>query len=203
MDHYSYVWWEVERNTKEMYHVRTRIPGREGLLVDVGAVENVVGDAWVKRVSDILKLHNKKVQTMPMEKLMTLQGVGSGNSICNHKVVVPIKLASGQEGTFSAPVITGSDIPALLGLRSLREKRCLIDVCQRKLIQVGEGGYQLTLSPGSVCHELEIAPSGHLILPVAEWNSSANSEASPPFTNSQPFTKTAASKSAWHMHSEF
>ena len=70
---------------------------------------------------------------------------------------------------YKAPVLAGSPIPALWGLRSLQEHRALIDTFNNKLIEVGPGGYELKLSPGSIIHNLIRAPSGHLILPITEY----------------------------------
>ena len=171
-DLFTFVWWEIDAASKQqtVYHSRTRISGKEGLLVDIGAVDNVSGDMWVQRQADICARHGLKVKYTAMTTPLSLQGVGSGSSSCTTLAEVPVQFANGQAGSFKCPVISDSQVPALLGLRSLKAKRSVIDVFQRKLMCVGPGGYQLVLSPGSVVYDLEEAPSGHLLLPVSEWN---------------------------------
>jgi hypothetical protein len=56
-----------------------------------------------------------------------------------------------------------------LGLRSLIEKRALIDCFNKKLIFIGPGGYKLACSPGTRTFDLKQSPSGHLLLPVTCW----------------------------------
>ena len=70
---------------------------------------------------------------------------------------------------FTCPVLTDSDVPGLMGLCSLTNKRGLLDTFQDKLYFCGPGSYQITLSPGSRTFKLARAPSGHLVLPISEF----------------------------------
>jgi hypothetical protein len=67
-------------------------------------------------------------------------------------------------------MIPDSDLPALWGLRSIAAKRGLIDAYNQRIYLVGEGGYNLQCSPGTIHYDLETAPSGHLMLPVTCYN---------------------------------
>ena len=55
------------------------------------------------------------------------------------------------------------------GLRSLRDKRALIDCRGLKLHLLGEGDLRLNLPPGSRTFPLELSEGGHLILPIGEF----------------------------------
>jgi hypothetical protein len=72
--------------------------------------------------------------------------------------------------SFEAPIVgdSGANLPALLGLKSLREKGAILVLSPRdedlKLILPAEGGADIELSPGSVTYPLAVAPSGHLLL---------------------------------------
>ena len=86
-------------------------------------------------------------------------------------VAVPRHDGTAGGGTFTAPVVqgAGSDLPALLGLRSLEQQRAIIDTGNRTLILLGPGEVEITLPPGSVRVPLEKAPSGHLVMVIDEY----------------------------------
>eukprot|EP00975_Prorocentrum_lima_P027026 5683435-Prorocentrum_lima.AAC.1 len=48
--HAHYPWWPL-KEYDSVYHTATRLPGgdREGPLVDSGAYDKLMGDAWAKR----------------------------------------------------------------------------------------------------------------------------------------------------------
>jgi hypothetical protein len=76
------------------------------------------------------------------------------------------------QSTFSAPVVeqsTGKQLPALLGIRSMKAQRVLLDCIHNKYIIVGQGGFQLQLSPGSKVLTMVESRSGHLLLPCTSW----------------------------------
>ena len=79
----------------------------------------------------------------------------------------------GITGEFVAPVVgtenDPSDIPALLGMKSLKKYRSILDMVSDKLYLVGPGDIQLTLPPGSTVLNLEQSPSGHLLIPCSEF----------------------------------
>ena len=72
-------------------------------------------------------------------------------------------------GEHAAPTVKGSELPALLGLRSLNRKRAILDLVDNK---TGPGTYDLSkaMPPGTQTYQLKVAPSGHLLLPCAEWS---------------------------------
>ena len=76
----------------------------------------------------------------------------------------------GVQGVLTGIVVDDSDLPALLGVTSIEQRRGVIDTHTRRLIYPGPGGIQYTLSPGSQVFKLEKAISGHLLLPCSEWN---------------------------------
>ena len=74
-----------------------------------------------------------------------------------------------QVGTYNAPLIQGSATPALLGLKSLREHRALLDISSGMLHLCAPGEVQLTLPPGSESFPLSSAPTGHFLLPFQDY----------------------------------
>ena len=97
--------------------------------------------------------------------------MGAGAQQCTESMKVAVALSDGSLGTYEAPIVPNSPIPGLLGLLSLTEKRSLIDTYSKKIYFVGPGGYKIQLSPGSRALDLENSPSGHLLLPVTEFES--------------------------------
>ena len=163
----SYPWWEA--TTRQMqsltYHLKTRINGVVGLLVDPGAHDNLVGDRTIKAMSE---QSGKKIQYKKLLTPMAVEGVGKGGQTADQAGCVPIGL-EGSEGTFTAPIIPDSDLPPLLGMRTLEGRKAILDCGNRRLILPGPGGVHLHLSPGSLVFELEKSPSGHLILPTTNF----------------------------------
>ena len=97
-------------------------------------------------------------------------GVGTGSQHATHAASHTIALASGKEAKYEAPLLPKSRTPALLGQRSLKKMRVLLDCFNNKFYRIGPGGYKLQLAPGSEVHELEESHAGHLMLPCSRFN---------------------------------
>jgi hypothetical protein len=162
----SYTWW----NQTLSYHALVRLANKtkEGLLIDCGAVGNIAGSSWLSRTSALAKAAGQgtHVEQVPP---VNVEGVGTGASVIQEFARVPVSLSNGMQGVFATAIVKDSELPALLGLTSLENHRAIIDIYARKLIFVGQGGYQLQLSSGSTTMGLEKVASGHLLLPCSEW----------------------------------
>jgi len=153
------------------FHTRVRLSGdREGLLVDLGAHDNLTGSRWVERVQSWLhrNVPEQTVQSTPLKRNITIEGVGSKPDQCARSVSVPLHLESGERASYNAPVIENSDVPALLGMKSLSAKRAIVDVSGKTISFPGPGKAEIKLPPGSKQYKLEETPTGHLLLPVTE-----------------------------------
>ena len=84
-------------------------------------------------------------------------------------------LATGDSGTYVAPVSPNSEVPARLGMVTLEKRRALVDVAGRKLHFLGDGDY--TLPQGTVTLNLEKTESGHLMLPIMEFTATSRTAA--------------------------
>ena len=179
-----HTWWETEESPSSitsaflktdegkpsatMYHLRTRLSGgRVGLLVDPGAHDNLVGS----RSSECIAAQvGGTAQPLKMDRHLSVEGVGKQSQTASQAQRVPLHLkdVDGKfvQGSFTAPVIEDSDLPPLLGLRSLQRMSSILDIGARKLYLPGPGGCQVKCSPGTRVFDLEMSPSGHLILPV-------------------------------------
>jgi hypothetical protein len=96
--------------------------------------------------------------------------VGKHAHECHEYGVVPLGIRELEmDGEFTAPIIPDSDVPGLLGLASLTEKSAILNCQSRQLLLPGPGGVEIKMSPGSRTVQLEVAPSGHLLMPVTEF----------------------------------
>jgi hypothetical protein len=163
------------------YHANTRLlDGRPALLIDPGSVGNLCGDAWAKSVASAAVRHGHEPSYQKRPRPLNVKGVGNGSQQCSYDCTLPIAMRNlnGEAvtgGTLITPSISGSDVPGLLGLTSLRKNRAILDCNTMQLHFCGPGDYDLpsTLPPGTDSFQLELAPSGHLVLPCCEYGSSS------------------------------
>ena len=126
-------------------------------------------------MKDLAQKHGHGASFKPLRRRMDIDGVGGGEpSVCTQAGTVFIALEDGQLATYTAPLVEGREgkeslIPSLLGLNSLTNLRVVLDLVHNKLIQLGPGGMQLQLSPGSRVLDLQRAQTGHLMLPCSAW----------------------------------
>ena len=166
----SFPWWEAfsvgQKVVKNVtYHLRTRIQGIVGLLVDPGAHDNLVGDRTLAAMAD---QSGEQPVTRPLQQPMAVEGVGKASQTATEAGRVLVGVA-GHMGSYTAPVIPNSDLPPLLGMRTLEGRKAILDIGSKKLIFPGPGGVHMQLSPGSLVFPLEKSPSGHLILPITSF----------------------------------
>ncbi|CAK0834374.1 unnamed protein product [Prorocentrum cordatum] len=143
--------------------------GCEALLVDPGAHDNLTGSEWFKRVSDIWARRGVEVEFKKMDRPIGVEGVGNNADACINRGRVPLALAGGEEGSYDAPIVPNSSVPALLGNKALRRNRAIVDCFNGILYFIGPGDHQLLLPPGSKEYQLELSQSGHWMLPVTEF----------------------------------
>ena len=110
-----------------------------------------------------------------MQAPLEIQGVGNGTQRCEWEAVLLITLQSKDgsyaEDRFTAPVIPDSAVPGLLGLKSMINKRAIVDTVNKRLIFCGPGPVEIKPPPGSDVYQMEQAPSGHLLLPISDYES--------------------------------
>ena len=81
-------------------------------------------------------------------------------------------------GTYDTPTVPNSTLPALLGLAAARQSRMVIDTINNTVCMIGPGEYNVlsALPPGTQRFKCETAPSGHLMLPCADFSVAAASQ---------------------------
>lgn len=174
-------WWaegEPPREFQTALHAMTSLAdGRIGLLVDIGAYGSLQGETFAKYLAERALRYGHQPRQARLPRPLTVSGVGKESQDCVWEVTLTIVVEESDRGPtlddYTAPVIPGSAVPGLHGLKSIKEKRGLIDVFSNppKMCLCGPGGYEIKLSPGSRTLPLAQAPSGHLILPLDNYNS--------------------------------
>ena len=163
---WQFPWWETSPN----YHATVRLPsGREGLLVDCGAIGNMCGDKIASRLQKAGEAVGQGTSWKDIAPI-SIGGVGKGDQEVRHEATLPVCLRDGTMGHYKAIVVENSELPALYGLVGLTAQAAVIDCGNDRLIYPGPGGIRYNLSPGSKVIKLERAHSGHLLAPCSEWD---------------------------------
>ena len=154
-------------------------PEEEGLLVDPGAHDNVVGEKRVRRQEQFAKKSGRRVIRRPLKRRIGIQGVGDKAPEAKHLVEVPgaFRCSIDQQhvdhdGIFTAPEIPDSDIPFLLGRRSLKGLRAVLDMVNEKLYLMSSSQFHIEAPPGSIVIPLQESRSGHSMIPFSRFTSS-------------------------------
>ena len=160
--------------TSGVYHINTQLAdGRPSVLVDPGSRGNLGGSGPIRKAALAASEHGRHPISVKRDRPLNVMGVGNGSQACAYDCTTPIVLKSIEggyvEGTYSAPVVNDSELPLLLGLLTLINKRAIMDFSTLQLHFVGPGGCKLDLSPGSNSFQMEQSPSGHLVVPIGDF----------------------------------
>ena len=126
------------------------------------------------------------VQQRKLDTPLRIQGVGNGTNKGDWEVRTPIAVPVLDENDeqvtelfdFECPAIEGNgeDLPLILGLKSMSEKRGVLemDKDKRMLTFPGPGGYTINWAPGAVRIPLQDAMSKHAMIPCARFDQVAS-----------------------------
>ena len=165
-------------DSQRYYHTSTQLPdGRMSVIVDVGAWLNLMGRALCRQQAQLAIAAGFMPEQWKMERPLHIQGVGNGTQQCNWEIRLPIAAEDCNGDThvhsFETPIVegTGENIPGLLGLKSIREKKGVLETEPGKemLTFPGPGGYEIIFAPGYQQFKLAQAPSGHLVIPISDF----------------------------------
>jgi hypothetical protein len=130
------------------------------------------------------------------------QGVGDGAQVCGCDCTLPVALrqkggSSAAIGKLVTPSVSSSDLPGLLGLSALKKNRGIVDFNTMELHFCGPVDYDLAKAtpPGTDSFQLELALSGHMVLPCCDLPSFGSHAASEEYTLTL-ISKTSQQKSS-------
>ena len=167
---------ETSEDKTECFHTDVCLSdGRIAVMLDIGSVGNLAGSAWVVELARRSLNNGRKPESVKRDRPLTVSGVGTGSQLCNFNTHLPISipLTSGGfiKGRYRTPCVPDSKLPALLGLQSLRNSKAIIDTNSNRVYFLGPGNYDLlaSLPPGTQSIQCETAKSGHLMMPVDDF----------------------------------
>ena len=120
--------------------------------------------------------HGRRPEQYRRERPLDVSGIGNGSQKCTHTCKIPLAIRRSDgticRATFDTPTIPPSQVPALLGLDSLRTSRAIMDLNTLRLHMCGPGDYKLEeiLPPGTEHIQCVLAPSGHMVVPCGEYD---------------------------------
>ena len=206
------VWWKGGSSETALTDARTfssnvHLPdGRLGLLIDTGVWGNLQGEVWCKHAAAQARTAGHEPEQKELSEPMSVNGVGAGSQRAVWQATIPTALtrSDGTIGmtTFTAPVVEGADLPPLLGLRSLKANRVILDLVKNELIMCGPGDCKIEPPPGSETYPLEHTPSGHLVLPIsayAKYRTQRNPQDTVTALHAQRQDQPASPSSAAHL----
>ena len=176
-------------HSHEAYHVDTRLrDGRPAILIDPGSVGNLGGDQWARDCAKAALRAGRKPIEVKRQRPLSVTGVGHGSQQCTHNCKLPVMLrktdGTYSPGVFETPVVPNSELPGLLGLHSMRNASAVLDMANLRLHLCGPGDIQLNLPAGTESYQLEVSPSGHLVLPCSNF-AAADTHSRPQMNDSQ------------------
>ena len=186
-------WWPTEAinddNIHHSFHSQTTLAdGRLSIIVDPGAWTNLIGGDLSRSICLAARKNGHKPTESRMTAPFHVAGVGQGLESATWQVTLPIavptEIGTGSTiHTFQSPVIdspNGRKLPGLLGLRSMRRKRAILEMApgHEALTFPGPGDYQIQWPPGTIRIPLTRAPSRHLVIVCDAYQSIAHSSSS-------------------------
>ena len=155
-----------------------------GLLVDPGAHGNLVGENWAKQQRALGHSFGYIADQNSPQDPLEVNGVGKGPDYCREQWRLPKgtqEISQEEEGvgsidSYTAPVIPGSDVPALLGNASLRKLDAIVECGPGRLHLCGPGSRELVLPVGTRSYNLTLSRSGHWLLPCSRFKEAAQPE---------------------------
>ena len=166
------------------YPSQTRLEyGRPSIIIDPGSVGNLCGDKWAKEVAHMAKANGRKPAHRLRERALQVSGVGNGSQQCHYDCALPVAIrpVGGQklqDAVLNIPAVQDSDLPGLMGLTALKNKRAILDSNTLTLYFCGSLNYDLdkSLPSDTDRYKLETALAGHLVLPCCEYKSGGVSQ---------------------------
>ena len=156
---------------------RTFLPNdRLSILVDIGSRINIIGENVAKKFAT-RAIENGRLHSLEDRSMLHVNGVGSGSAPVEkigHYGIACKYQQGAQDDDYKSNIVGGSgkDLPAILGLDSMQEKRTIIilERGKERMIFPGPGAVQLKLPEGSKLTDLTTLPSGHLAIESDHYN---------------------------------
>ena len=102
------------------------------------------GDKWAEAIARVAAQAGLRPTYEKRSKPLDVSGVGNDSNVCLYGCTLPVAFGApeGREavaGILKTPAVKGSDLPGLLGLSALRERRAVLDFSTLRLHFCGPG----------------------------------------------------------------
>ena len=163
----------------EAFAVRTT-SGKPGccLLIDTGSPNDLMGEEFHKDITRICRIRGvtapqKRKRNVPLR----VGGIGNGSQQADVDAKFSIGInqrfdkhsSCPKFAEFAGPVLPQTDVPGIIGQRSLRENRVILDCYNLRMYTIGPGSAKTELPPGSEMYDLQESKEGHLMLPCDQF----------------------------------
>ena len=105
---------------------------------------------------------------------MEVGGVGRGSvhteEAWEHDIALPTVQGTSEDATYDAPVVDSDTMPGLLGLKTQKRLKAIIDTDHYRMIVPGPGGVKIQCSPGTIVYQGYPTVSGHFMIPCTEFD---------------------------------
>ena len=160
------------RKNSAFSHLAVRIPGKEGILPDTGAVFNLSGPDFIRRMELLAARHGMKVRWQKLKQPKSVGGVGDSARACTHQAIVPGFTSAGRRIDYITPVIGGGSggVPGLWGLNDMAARNTYFGTASGRLAMIPEGTDHLIQWPiGTSFTDMERAPSGDWLVIISHF----------------------------------
>ena len=178
------VYLRPQNDSSSRYNNPVMSPNSDPVLIcDLGSIGNLAGDGWAAAQAEEAIGAGKMPSYEQRRKPLEVSGVGKGSEQCDIDCKLPVGLISKSGkticGDITMPVISDSKLPGLFGLTGMKRNRTIIDTNDNTMYFVGPGDYDLlkALPPGTEVFQCKIAPTGHMVLPCANFSQKSSSDA--------------------------
>ncbi|CAK0886226.1 unnamed protein product, partial [Prorocentrum cordatum] len=166
LDFHGVVWTlNKESETHYLGHERTRLDNGE------------IGDRWAKQQAAKASCFGYNTEEMMRREPLEVSGVGKGPDYCHQQWRLPIGTqeisqeseGGGSLGSYTAPIIPDSDVPAPLGNRALKQLNAIMECGLGILHLCGPARRELATPAGTRSYNLKASRSGHWPLPCSKF----------------------------------
>ena len=143
-------------------------------MVDCGAYNNTMGRTFADLAARQAIKGGYTPKEFPLKEKICVNGIGHGHFECHNHAKIPVCLTDTEsnriKGDWNSIIAEGdgSHTPALFGLTSMEQQRCIINTDPQDpyIAFPGEGKTEIEWSPGTTLIRLEKGVSGHLFMPI-------------------------------------
>jgi len=157
----------------------------EGAMPDTGAVDDLSGSEWVRRMETLVAFFGYKVLWQMLAIPKNVSGVGDRAKTCTQRAVVPLGLENGDLSVYAPSVIPHSEVPPLMGLRTMSALHVYFGTEFGRFVMIPPGtDDQIKWPAGTKIIQCKPAPSGHWLLIASAFAKKENDGATAPSSSS-------------------